>query len=113
MGLGSLATIGIQKPANLGVIVFDNGAYGETGAQPSHTARGVDMVEVASGCGFATCLDVSDEAGLADLNARLKHLDALLFARVAIRLDEPPRVLPERDGTALKRRFRAALGLAP
>src|SRR5215470_15205074 len=37
MGLGSLATIGIQKPRNLAVIVFDNGVYGETGMQPSHT----------------------------------------------------------------------------
>src|SRR5262249_7329506 len=27
MGLGSLATIGIQQPRNLAVIVFDNGAY--------------------------------------------------------------------------------------
>jgi hypothetical protein len=56
---------------------------------------------------------VADEAGLADLAARLKHLDGLLFARVAIRPEEPPRVLPEKDGTVLKRRFRAALGLAP
>src|SRR5262245_3923786 len=37
MGLGSLATIGIQQPRNLAVIVFDNGVYGETGMQPSHT----------------------------------------------------------------------------
>ena len=27
MGLGALATIGIQKPRNLAVIVFDNGVY--------------------------------------------------------------------------------------
>jgi len=113
MGMGALATIGIQKPANLAVIVFDNGAYGETGAQPSHTAGGVDMGEVARGCGFPTCLEVTDEATLADLAGRLKSLDGLLFARVAIRLEEPPRVLPEKDGAVLKRRFRAALGLAP
>ena len=65
MGLGSLATIGIQRPGNLAVIVFDNGVYGETGMQPSHTQSGVDLVAVARGCGFATCLDVRDEAGLA------------------------------------------------
>ena len=62
MGLGSLATIGIQRPGNLAVIVFDNGVYGETGMQPSHTQSGVDLVAVAAGCGFATCLDVRDEA---------------------------------------------------
>jgi thiamine pyrophosphate-dependent acetolactate synthase large subunit-like protein len=113
MGLSSLATIGIQRPANLAVIVFDNGVYGETGAQPSHTQGGADLVGVARACGIATCLDVADAAGLADLAGRLKSLDATLFARVAISADEPPRVLPERDGVALKRRFRAALGLTP
>ncbi len=39
MGLGSLATIGVQRPGNLAVVVFDNGVYGETGMQPSHTQR--------------------------------------------------------------------------
>ena len=114
MGMGALATIGIQQPANLAVIVFDNGMYGETGGQPSHTAGGgIDMVSVARSCRFPICLEVSDEAGLDDLAARLKKLDGLLFARVTIRPDEPPRVLPEKDGTVLKRRFRTALGLTP
>ena len=111
MGMGALATIGIQKPGNLAIVVFDNGVYGETGMQPSHTQRGVDLLRVAGGCGFATCLDVADEAGLRDLAARLKTLREPLFARVLIEASEPPRVLPERDGVALKDRFRAALGV--
>ena len=76
MGMGALATIGIQRPANLAVIVFDNGVYGETGMQPSHTQGGVDLVGVARACGIAACLDVADAAGLADLAGRLKSLDA-------------------------------------
>jgi thiamine pyrophosphate-dependent acetolactate synthase large subunit-like protein len=111
MGLGSLATIGIQQPPNLAVIVFDNGVYGETGMQPSHTQSGADLVGVAKACGFATCLNVDDEGALADLAARLKGLRGLLFARVAIGISEPPRVLPVRDGVALKQRFRAAVGV--
>jgi thiamine pyrophosphate-dependent acetolactate synthase large subunit-like protein len=111
MGMGAFATIGVQQPANLAVIVFDNGVYGETGMQPSHTNQGaVDLLTVAKGCGIATCLDVRDQAALADLAARLKNLAGPLFARVAIEASEPPRVLPERDGTVLKRRFRAAIG---
>ncbi len=39
MGMGALATIGVQQPENLAVIVFDNQAYGETGGQASHTAE--------------------------------------------------------------------------
>jgi thiamine pyrophosphate-dependent acetolactate synthase large subunit-like protein len=111
MGLGALATIGVQKPSNLAVVVFDNGTYAETGGQPSHTRAGVDLVAVARACGFSTCLDLRDEPGLAGLAARLGAFAGPLFARVAIAADEPPRVLPERDGVAIKRRFRAALGL--
>jgi thiamine pyrophosphate-dependent acetolactate synthase large subunit-like protein len=111
MGMGALATIGIQKPANLAIVVFDNGVYGETGMQPSHTQGGVDLVSVARGCGLAACIEVRDEAGLRDLAARLKTLSETLFARVLIEANEPPRVLPERDGAVLKQRFRAALGV--
>ena len=116
MGLGALGTIGIQRPANLAVIVFDNGVYGETGMQPSHThgradRTGVDLLKVAAGCGIDLCLDVADEAGLADLAGRLKGLTGTRFARVAIEAAEPPRVLPERDGVVLKQRFRAAIGV--
>jgi len=111
MGLGALATIGVKQPGNLAVIVFDNGVYGETGMQPSHTSFGVDLAGVARAAGVPVCLDVADEAGLNDLAARLKSFGETLFARVAIEANDPPRVLPERDGVAIKRRFRAALGL--
>jgi len=111
MGLGSLATIGIQRPGNLAVIVFDNGVYGETGMQPSHTQSGADLVSVARGCGFATCLDVNDEAGVSVLGERLAGFTETFFARVRIIADDPPRVLPLRDGVALKDRFRAAIGV--
>ena len=66
---------------------------------------------VAAACGIPTCLDVADEAALADLAGRLKVFGETLFARVAIEAGEPPRVLPLRDGAALKERFRAAIGV--
>ncbi len=66
---------------------------------------------MARACGIPLCLDVRDEAALSGLAGRLKGLDETLFARVAISAEEPPRVLPEKDGVALKRRFRAALGV--
>jgi|SRR6185312_14466820 len=113
MGLGSLATIGIQRPRNLAVIVFDNAVYGETGGQPSHTQGGVDLAAVARASGIADCRNVDDEVGVAALAARLKDFDETLFARVVIAADEPPRVLPLRDGAELKQRFRTALGLKP
>src|SRR5256885_8842064 len=36
MGMGSLATVGLQKPKNLTIVVLDNEVYGETGGPASH-----------------------------------------------------------------------------
>jgi thiamine pyrophosphate-dependent acetolactate synthase large subunit-like protein len=110
MGLGSLATIGVQRPPNLAIAVFDNGHYGETGMQSSHTAEGVQLIGVAQACGFKETFDIVDELGLREFSERVQNAVALLFARVAIRADEPPRVLPPRDGVLLKNRFRRAIG---
>jgi thiamine pyrophosphate-dependent acetolactate synthase large subunit-like protein len=109
MGLGALATIGVERPPNLALVVFDNGHYGETGMQKSHTNAAVSLPGVARACGIEGVFDISDEAALTQFAARLQHCDRTLFARVAIRADEPPRVLPSRDGVYLKTRFRQAL----
>jgi len=110
MRLGALATIGVQRPPNLALAVFDNGHYGETGMQASHTAESVELVAVARACGFRETFDIIDEIGLRDFAARLNNAATTLFARIAIRTDEPPRVLPPRDGVLLKTRFRRAIG---
>jgi thiamine pyrophosphate-dependent acetolactate synthase large subunit-like protein len=112
MGLGSLATIGAQRPPNLAIVVFDNARYGETGMQASHTQAGTDLTAVARACGIADTLDIADEPALRALADRLARFECTLFARVQISADEPPRVLPMRDGVALKLRFRRALGVA-
>jgi thiamine pyrophosphate-dependent acetolactate synthase large subunit-like protein len=117
MGLGALATIGVERPPNLALVVFDNASYAETGMQPSHTRGGVSLCGVARACGIDAVFDITDEAALSELAARLRDFDRpgffdqTVFARVAIRADEPPRVLPSRDGVHLKNRFRRALGV--
>ena len=59
MGMGALATIGIQRPPNLAVIVFDNGVYGETGMQPSHTPEAASICSRSPpAAASTTCLDV-------------------------------------------------------
>jgi thiamine pyrophosphate-dependent acetolactate synthase large subunit-like protein len=111
MGLGALATIGVQRPANLSIAVFDNGHYAETGMQASHTEAAVELTAVARACGIKEIFDVADELGLRDFAGRVRKAATTLFARVAIRADEPPRVLPPRDGVYLKTRFRRAIGV--
>ena len=53
---------------------------------------------------------LADEAGLAVLASQVAGFSRLFFARVRIKADDPPRVLPLRDGVALKERFRRAVG---
>ena len=109
MGLGGLATIGVQRPPNLAIVVFDNARYAETGMQRSHTDFGVSLPGIARSCGIEAVFDITDETGLRGLAALLPRFERTMFARVAIRADEPPRVLPSRDGVFLKNRFRRAL----
>jgi len=82
MGLGSLATIGVQRPPNLAIAVFDNGRYGETGMQASHTAESVELIGIAQACGLKETFDISDEVGLRDFAARLHNAATTMFARL-------------------------------
>jgi thiamine pyrophosphate-dependent acetolactate synthase large subunit-like protein len=111
MGLGALATIGQKRPANLVVIVFDNGRYGETGMQESHTAQTVDLVAAARACGIGNTINIKDMAGVEQFGAGLADFSGPLFARVDIGLAAEKRVLPLRDGVELKNRFRRAAGV--
>src|SRR3954465_826347 len=64
MGLGSLATIGVQRPPNLSIVVIDNERYGETGMQTTHTAHGVDLAGVAQSCLFKSSSTVTADHAL-------------------------------------------------
>jgi len=56
IALGSLATIACEKQANLAFVVLNNELYAETGMQPAHASRGVDLFGIARATG---CKDVS------------------------------------------------------
>jgi thiamine pyrophosphate-dependent acetolactate synthase large subunit-like protein len=109
MGMGSLATIGVQHSRNLSVVVLDNERYGETGMQLSHTAFGVDLAAVAKGCGFVSTKMVTKIEQVGRLRADIHRADGPQFAQVKVAADKLPLVLPPRDGAHLKDRFREAL----
>jgi thiamine pyrophosphate-dependent acetolactate synthase large subunit-like protein len=113
MGLGALATIAVQRPTNLSIVVLDNGLYGETGAQRSHTSGGLtDLAQFARACGIAETMCVETQAQVRDLAERVnRHGAGPLVAVVRIGGEEKLRCLPSRDGVALKARMRHALGL--
>ncbi len=113
MGIGSLGTIGVKQPKNLTIVVLDNGHFGETGMQRSHTSLGTDLVAVAKGFGIEDAFSTGSLAASDDIARRINARSGTLFAQVLIEADEPPRALPPRDGAYVKNRFRAALGLKP
>jgi len=113
MGLGALATVGVQRPGNLTVVVLDNERYGETGMQPTHTAHGVDLAGVARACGFAWTSTVTGSAALPELRGAIHEGSGPGLAVVKVVAESPPLVLPPRDGVLLKERFRTALLRTP
>src|SRR5205085_10410697 len=54
MNLGALATERTCGVTNLVHVIWDNGGWEITGAQPAGSTFGVDLEAVARGCGFET-----------------------------------------------------------
>jgi thiamine pyrophosphate-dependent acetolactate synthase large subunit-like protein len=109
MNVGALATIALQNPPNLTIVCVDNGHYGETGNQDSHTGLGVRLDVIAAGAGFPVVYVVNTEADLAEGRRLLREGGGLAF--ILLRVMEGPtnqyrkNLVPhlERD------RFRSAL----
>lgn len=113
MGFGALATIALKRPPNLSIIVLDNGHFGETGMQPSHTGQGIDLARVAEACGFPVVDRVTEGQGVEPLRRRIHAKAGLNLAVVRIAAENLPRALPPRDAVHVKNRFRQALGFSP
>jgi thiamine pyrophosphate-dependent acetolactate synthase large subunit-like protein len=114
MGIGSLATVALQKPGNLSIVVLDNERYGETGGQTSHTAGAADLVGVAKACGIADSTAITTMAEVETLVAKLHDLKSgPRFANIKIDKANVERILPMRDGVFIVNRIRGSLGHPP
>jgi thiamine pyrophosphate-dependent acetolactate synthase large subunit-like protein len=111
MGIGALAVVADQGPANLAILVLDNESFAETGGQRGLTANRADIAHAARGFGFTQTMTVSEHAAVPELAQLLfdRPGPALAVAKVAVTKD--PWALPEKDGAAIAYRFRRALGL--
>ncbi|MDR3386386.1 MAG: thiamine pyrophosphate-dependent enzyme [Rudaea sp.] len=114
MGMGSLATVGLQKPENFTIIVLDNEVYGETGGQASHTAATTDLVGVAKACGIADTRTLSTMAEIEAFTVCMQDVSSgPRFASIKIDSANLERVLASRDGNYIVTRIRGALGFGP
>src|SRR5207245_2364228 len=109
MNLGALATIGVLNPANLAILCVDNGHYGETGYQKSHTSLGVDLEKIAAGSGIERTRTVAKEADLAEGGRLLREGNGIAFVVLRVKPDDPPLYKRNMEPASCRVRFRSAL----
>lgn len=109
MSIGALATIAVINPSNLAILCVDNGHYGETGWQRSHTSLGVDLEKIAIGAGIKRTRTVGAAGDIADAARLLREGNGTSFVNLRVRPTEPAPFKRNFDGALCRDRFRAAL----
>lgn len=109
MNLGCLATCAVLNPPNLRIVCVDNGHYGETGNQDSHTGLGVQLDKIAAGAGIPTVHTINTEADIAEGRRLLDAPTGLCF--ILLRVKDGPALKKPRslDPAYTRNRFRMAL----
>lgn len=109
MGIGSLATIAVEKPANLSIAVLDNERFGETGMQKTHTASGVDLAGIALAAGIRTAQTVRTMEQVSEIRDLVHQGKGPVFALMKINPEALVFTLPPADGVILTTRFRQSV----
>ena len=109
MQLGCLATVAMQAPKNLTIVVWDNGVYQITGGQPTASSSTADIVGIAHACGIANSAWAADEEDFERLVAQaLKGGPSLIAARID---DKPGVATTDRDPVRIRATFMQGLGV--
>jgi thiamine pyrophosphate-dependent acetolactate synthase large subunit-like protein len=109
MNVGTLATIAVINPPNLSIVCVDNGHYGETGYQKSHTSLGVDLEKMAIGAGLKLTRTIRGEADLADGARLIRDGNGTAFVLLRVKPSDPPSYKRSLDPSMGRLRFRQAL----
>lgn len=113
MNIGALATVSVLNPPNLRILCVDNGHYGETGYQESHTNRGVDLEKMAVGAGIKSTCTIERGEDLAKGARMLRESNGACFVVLRVMPDDPPAFKRLMDPAAARVRFRMSLLGAP
>jgi phosphonopyruvate decarboxylase len=112
MNVGALATIAVIDPPNLSIVCVDNGHYGETGYQKSHTSLGVDLEKMAMGAGIKRTRTIAGEAEIAEGVRLLREGNGTAFVVLRVKPTDPPGFKRSLDPALARLRFRQALSTA-
>ncbi len=105
MSLGHLTTIATVDPANLTIVVFDNGEYGTTGGQPTAAGK-TAFADVATACGLPShAVETVPDLAAAYRDAQSSDQATLIECAVEpLTTDDRPPL----DFAAIKNRVRTA-----
>ena len=109
MNVGTLATVAVMNPPNLAIVCVDNGRYGETGWQKSHTSLGVDLEQMAIGAGIRTTRLVTRPEQIPEASRLVRDGNGASFVLMRVRPTESPPHKRDLDPATERIRFRAAL----
>ena len=109
MNVGALATIAVMNPANLAIVCVDNGHYGETGYQKSHTSLGVDLEKIAAGSGIKATRTIASREEIPDGARLVREGNGTAFVVLKVKPDDPPSYKRNMDPGSCRTRFRGAL----
>src|SRR5262245_55453708 len=108
INVGSLATIAVLNPSNLSIVCVDNGHYGETGYQRSHTSLGVDLEKIAAASGIKRTLAIEQQSELAAGARLIREGNGASFVLLRVKPTEPPAYKRDLDPATCRTRFRVA-----
>jgi thiamine pyrophosphate-dependent acetolactate synthase large subunit-like protein len=110
MQLGCLATVAVQAPKNLTMVLWDNGIYQITGSQPTASSGTADLVAIARASGISNSNWAADEDEFDRLFAHALQGDGPSL--IAARIDGQPGVgKTDRDPVQIRARFMQGLGV--
>lgn len=109
MNIGALATIAVLNPPNLSIVCVDNGHYGETGYQLSHTSLGTNLEQMAIGAGLKVTCTVETEDQISAGARMIRETNGTAFVLLRISPEEPPKVKRLMEPGAARVRFRTGL----
>lgn len=109
MNIGALATVSIMNPPNLSILCVDNGHYGETGYQLSHTSLGVDLEQMAIGAGIKSTMTVESEDQIASGARMLRESNGTCFVLLRVKPTDPLKFKRDLDPAATRVRFRLGM----
>lgn len=84
MHMGSMAITGQSNAQNLIHLVFNNGAHGSVGGQPT-VGFDIDMLQIATACGYATAQRVATVDGLKNAIFAARATKGVSFIEVQVR----------------------------